>query len=72
MPKGRPEINVQDPLLFQWLKERQTVLVELVTGKLLAGRILRFDRFCLLVEVEDRTVLVYKHALSRIAATPNR
>ncbi|MEM6792529.1 MAG: RNA chaperone Hfq [Acidobacteriota bacterium] len=70
MPK-RPEINIQDSLLFQWLRDKEKLTIELITGKVLAGTLIRFDRFCLLVETDGKPLLIYKHALSRIAATPS-
>jgi len=44
------------------------VAVELVTGRRLDGRLRRFDRFALVVEVDGREVMVYKHAIATIAA----
>lgn len=61
-------INIQDGFLFQNLKVAQTVTVELITGRQLQGRLKRFDRFALVMEMEGREVLVYKHAIATIAA----
>lgn len=64
MPKHN--INIQDGFLFQNLKEGQTMLCELVTGKSLSGRLKRFDRFAVVLETDDQEILVYKHAIATI------
>lgn len=61
-------INIQDGFLFQTLKTAQPVTVELVTGRSLEGRLKRFDRFALVVELQGREVLIYKHAIATVSA----
>jgi host factor-I protein len=61
-------INIQDGFLFQTLKTAQPVAVELVTGRSLEGRLKRFDRFALVLELGGREVLVYKHAIATVSA----
>ncbi len=65
MPKHN--INIQDGFLFQNLKEGQSMDFELVTGRSLVGRLKRFDRFAVVLEVEGAEILVYKHAIATIA-----
>ena len=65
MPKH--SINIQDGFLFQNLKEGQTMDFELVTGRTIAGRLKRFDRFAVVLEVEGAEILLYKHAIATIA-----
>ena len=65
MPKHT--INIQDGFLFQSLKEGRTMDVQLVTGHHILGRLKRFDRFAVVVEREDKEILVYKHAISTVA-----
>lgn len=64
MPKHA--INIQDGFLFQSLKEGRTMEIELVTGNKLAGRLKRFDRFAVVVEIGGQEILVYKHAISTV------
>ncbi len=64
---NKPSINIQDGFLFQSLKDGRPMSVELVTGKVLEGKIRRFDRFAVVVEVAGREVMVYKHAIATIA-----
>ena len=62
----KQEINIQDGFLYQCVKNKQIVSIELVTGRSLKGVLKRFDRFALLLESEDTEVLVYKHAIATI------
>lgn len=64
---AKHNINIQDGFLFQNLKEGQTLVVELVTGKQLVGRLKRFDRFAVVVENEEGESLIYKHAIATIS-----
>jgi len=66
MPKHN--INIQDGFLFQNLKEGHPMFVELTTGGNLTGRLKRFDRFAVVLEIDDNEVLIYKHAIATIAA----
>ncbi len=65
---NKPSINIQDGYLFQSLKDGRAMTFELVTGKQLEGRIRRFDRFAVVVEMAGREILVYKHAIASIAS----
>lgn len=67
MPKHT--INIQDGYLFQSLKEARPMEVELLTGRVIRGRLKRFDRFAVVVESEGQEILVYKHAISTVAPT---
>ena len=60
-------INIQDGFLFQALKVAQPMVVELVTGRTIEGRLKRFDRFALVVEFGGKEVLVYKHAIATVS-----
>jgi host factor-I protein len=64
MPKHT--INIQDGFLFQSLKEGRLMEVELMTGRVLSGRLKRFDRFAVVVESDGKEILVYKHAISTV------
>lgn len=64
---NKPSINIQDGFLFQSLKDGRPMSIELVTGKHLEGKIRRFDRFAVVVEIAGREAMVYKHAIATIA-----
>ena len=67
---SKHNINIQDGFLFQNLKEAKPLTVELVTGKSLAGRLKRFDRFAIVLELPDGLeMLIYKHAVASIYET---
>ncbi len=67
---SKHNINIQDGFLFQNLKEANKLSVHLTTGKELPGRIKRFDRFAIVLELDDQTeVLIYKHAIATIHLT---
>lgn len=65
MPKHT--INIQDGFLFQSLKEGRPTEMELVTGRKLSGKLKRFDRFAVVLEIEGKEILVYKHAISTVS-----
>ncbi len=60
-------INIQDGYLFQSLKEGRPMDMELITGRSLTGRLKRFDRFAVVLEIDGKEILVYKHAISTVA-----
>lgn len=64
---NKPSINIQDGFLFQSLKDGRPMALEMITGSRLEGKIRRFDRFAVVVEVGGREVLVYKHAIATIS-----
>lgn len=65
---SRNPINIQDGYLFQALKDGHPIVVQMMSGTRLEGRLRRFDRFAIVVEDGDQDVLVYKHAISTIRA----
>lgn len=65
---AKHNINIQDGFLFQNLKEGHPMFVELTTGNDMTGRLKRFDRFAIVLEIDDNEILVYKHAIATIAA----
>ncbi len=66
--RGRKELRIQDGFLFESLKENRAVALVLSSGEVVQGRIKRFDRYVVLLEDGGREILVYKHAITGIAA----
>ncbi|MCR4418809.1 MAG: RNA chaperone Hfq [Clostridia bacterium] len=64
MSKG--QINLQDWYLNQLRKENVPVTIYLVNGFQLKGVIRAFDNFTVVVDVEGRQQMVYKHAISTV------
>ena len=60
--------KIRDAFLTYARRERLAVSVHLVDGRRFDERIKHFDRFAVLVEVDRTDHLVFKHAISTIAA----
>jgi host factor-I protein len=58
--------NLQDHFLNTARKEKIEIGIYLVNGVPIKGRVLSFDNFTILMEVEKRQNLIYKHAVSTI------
>jgi host factor-I protein len=65
---AKSTINIQDGFLFQALKANRPVSIQLMTGDRLIGQLKRFDRFALVVEADEKEILVYKHGVVSVAA----
>jgi host factor-I protein len=63
---SKPSINIQDGFLFHSLKSGATVAVQLVTGERLEGKLKRFDRFAIILDLGGLEVMVYKHGIVSI------
>jgi len=61
---GQP--NIQDVFLNFVRRERLTVIVQMITGDKLEGRIKNFDRFAVIVEHEGADHMIFKHAIATI------
>lgn len=64
-------INLQDTFLNQARKENMLTTVFLVNGYQIKGVIRSFDNFTVLLEVDGKQQLVYKHAVSTIIPIRN-
>lgn len=59
--------NIQDAFLNSARRERISVVVHLLPGSTIAGRIKSFDKFSVLLDVGGPDVLIFKHAISSIS-----
>ena len=59
--------SLQDTFLAECKRQGATVTVYLVNGFQLRGIVKGFDSFTVLLEYEQKTHLVYKHAISTIS-----
>ena len=64
-------INLQDTFLNQARKENMLTTVFLINGYQIKGVVRSFDNFTLLLDVEGKQQLVYKHAISTIIPSRN-
>ncbi|KKM13067.1 RNA-binding protein Hfq [Clostridiales bacterium PH28_bin88] len=60
------QINLQDAFLNQVRKDNIPVTIYLVNGFQLKGLVRGFDNFTVVLDVEGRQQMVYKHAISTI------
>ena len=59
--------NIQDALLNTLRREKTPVIVYLLNGAKLTGRISSFDKFSVLLESGLQAQLIFKHAISTIS-----
>ena len=59
--------NIQDAFLNSARRERITVVIHLLPGSTVSGRIKSFDKFSVLLDVGGPDVLIFKHAISSIS-----
>lgn len=64
-------LNLQDTFLNQLRKENMLATIFLINGYQIKGVIRSFDQFTVLLEVEGKQQLVYKHAISTIIPSRN-
>src|ERR1041385_244509 len=70
MPDGKPAPqNIQDAFLNTVRREKTTVIIYLLNGAKLTGRIRSFDKFSVLLESGAHEQLIFKHAISTISQT---
>jgi host factor-I protein len=58
--------NLQDHFLNIARKDKIEINIYLVNGVPIKGRVLSFDNFTILLEVDKKHNLIYKHAMSTI------
>src|SRR5436190_12072410 len=59
--------NIQDAFLNTVRREKTSVVVYLLNGAKLTGRIRSFDKFSILLEAGSQEQLVFKHAISTVS-----
>ena len=69
MSKG--PFNLQDNFLNQIRKENMLTTIFLVNGYQIKGNVRSFDSFTILLDVDGKQQMVYKHAVSTIIPVRN-
>ncbi|MRR13690.1 RNA chaperone Hfq, partial [bacterium] len=64
---NKPPINVQDGFFYQLRKDNTLVDVVLLSERTRLGRIKRFDKYALVLEVDGREEMIYKHAIASVS-----
>jgi host factor-I protein len=63
--------NIQDAFLNSARREKITVVIHLLQGSTLSGRIKSFDKFSVLMDVTGQDFLIFKHSISSISQERN-
>lgn len=66
MLNPKPPINVQDGFFYQLRRDNTVVEVTFVSERKRVGRIRRFDKYAVVLEVDGREELIYKHAIASV------
>ncbi|NLV85800.1 MAG: RNA chaperone Hfq [Clostridiales bacterium] len=61
--------NIQDTMLNQIRRDRQTVTFFLMNGFQLKGIVRSFDNFVVILDTDGKQQMIYKHAISTIIPT---
>ncbi|MEE1107075.1 RNA chaperone Hfq [Macrococcoides canis] len=56
--------NLQDAFLDNYKQKQQELTVFLTNGFQMKGIVLDYDKYVILLKVEDKQNLIYKHAIS--------
>jgi host factor-I protein len=64
---SKTQINLQDNFLNQIRKNSIPVTIFLINGFQLKGNVKGFDNFTVILEMEGKQQLIYKHAISTIS-----
>lgn len=62
-----PSQNIQDAFLNTARREKFNIIIHLLHGATLTGRIKSFDKFSVLLDVSGQDFLIFKHAISTIS-----
>ena len=65
---NRTPINVQDSFFYTLRHEESLVTILLLSGETRQGRLKRFDKFALVLDVAGHEEMIYKHAIATIRA----
>ncbi len=69
---AKPPINVQDGFFYQLRKDNTLVEVILLSERKRLGRIRRFDKYAVVLEVDGREEMIYKHAIAAVSTAAVR
>ncbi|MDH4199521.1 MAG: RNA chaperone Hfq [Spirochaetia bacterium] len=58
--------NIQDYILNQARKEKQTITVYLSNGVPLKGKVISFDNYTIIIENDSKQSMIYKHAITTV------
>jgi len=59
--------NIQDAFLNTARRERFNIVIHLMHGATISGRIKSFDKFSVMLDAGGQDVLIFKHAISTVS-----
>jgi len=68
----KPVQNIQDVFLNNARREKTLTTIYLLSGVKLTGRIKSFDKYSVILESNNQEQLIFKHAISTVAAGKSR
>tara|TARA_B100001123_G_C14374980_1_gene656475 strand:+ start:293 stop:493 length:201 start_codon:yes stop_codon:yes gene_type:complete len=63
---SKNSLNVQDNFFEDLKNKRRVIEVFLINGLILKCKILKIDNFSLLIEINNKKSLIYKHSIAYI------
>ncbi|MFW5992328.1 MAG: RNA chaperone Hfq [Halanaerobiaceae bacterium] len=63
----KSQLNLQDNVLNEVRKNNISVVIYLMNGFQLKGKVIGFDNFTIILRSEGQEQLIYKHAISTIS-----
>ena len=64
---NKNQLNLQDAFLNQIRKDKILVTIYMINGFQIKGIVKGFDNFTVIVELDGRQQMVYKHAISTVS-----
>ena len=64
---NKNQLNLQDAFLNQIRKDKILVTIYMINGFQIKGIVRGFDNFTVIVEMDGRQQMVYKHAISTVS-----
>jgi host factor-I protein len=64
----KPDQNIQDVFLNNVRRDKTITTIYLLSGVKLTGRIKSFDKYSVVLESNNQEQLIFKHAISTVAA----
>jgi len=67
MKKPGMEINIQDYYFNQIRKQKAQIVLTLMNGLKIDGKLKAFDRYVLVVESREGEIVIFKHAVASVS-----
>jgi host factor-I protein len=64
--ESKPAQNIQDSFLNTARKDKSVIMIYLLSGVKLTGRIRSFDKYSVVLETNNQEQLIFKHAISTV------